>query len=154
MNKGSITRLREAVRLEPGNAAIRFALGRFLFEHEQFAEAEVLLRECTKLAPGNPNYHVLHGQALSALGRHEVGADGSPYRYRLGVDEVMEFLGHIKVLFPIVSRVAHQVQGHTDAVRWHLASDIGAAWGLLHRACLILGLAPLDTPLAQPAAAG
>jgi predicted CXXCH cytochrome family protein len=60
--------LRRAMQLEPGNAAVRHALGLLLVRQHNLAEALPLLREASGLAPDNARYAYVYGVALNASG--------------------------------------------------------------------------------------
>jgi tetratricopeptide (TPR) repeat protein len=65
----AIAEFREAVRLEPDRAAIRFTLGTLLFEHGQIEEAVAAYREAIRLDPSLSMAHTNLGLALAQRGK-------------------------------------------------------------------------------------
>jgi len=64
------TACREAVRLDPGNAALHDDLGKVLLAHDKYAEAEAAYREAVRLEPGNAAYHDDLGKVLLAQDKY------------------------------------------------------------------------------------
>ena len=61
---------REAVRLDPGNAALHDALGNVLLARDKYAAAEAAYREAVRLEPGNAAYHDGLGNVLFARDKY------------------------------------------------------------------------------------
>jgi len=61
---------REAVRLDPGNAALHDDLGKVLLAQDKYAEAEAACREAVRLEPGNAAYHDDLGKVLLAQDKY------------------------------------------------------------------------------------
>lgn len=60
--------LRKAMATEPDNADVRYSLGLLFVRQHNYAEALVLLRRASELAPNNPRYSYVYAIALSSSG--------------------------------------------------------------------------------------
>jgi len=76
---------REALRLEPGNAANLSNLGSLMFDLDRTDEAETLLRQALALDPGLASAHINLGQLLLSLGRLPEGFRHTEMRHRMRV---------------------------------------------------------------------
>jgi tetratricopeptide (TPR) repeat protein len=80
---------REAVRLDPGNAALHDALGNVLFARDKYAEAEAAYREAVRLEPGNAAYHDDVGRVLFAQQNYADAEAAQREATRLAPDEAL-----------------------------------------------------------------
>jgi len=63
--------MREAARLEAGNATYQINLGRLLAARQEWSEAIACYERAVQLAPGNADAQFHLGKALAAQGRTE-----------------------------------------------------------------------------------
>jgi tetratricopeptide (TPR) repeat protein len=76
---------REAIRLQPENAAHLSNLGALLFDLNRLQQAEEVLRQALRQDPQQPSAHINLGQLLLSLGRLPEGFQHTEMRYRLRV---------------------------------------------------------------------
>jgi Flp pilus assembly protein TadD len=84
-----VTRLREAIRLSPGDATARADLGRTLVDRKRFKEAEPVLREAIGLNPGDATARVNLGYTLGMLKRFQEAESVLREAIRLNPSEAM-----------------------------------------------------------------
>ena len=63
--------LRQALTLDPGNAAAQHALGLLLIRQKRLPEAMAALGEAAKLDSGNPRYGYVYAVALNGAGQNQ-----------------------------------------------------------------------------------
>lgn len=67
--------LRAALKAQPADAALHFALGLSLARQQRLAEALVELRQATRAAPDQARYAYVYGVALHSSGAQDAGID-------------------------------------------------------------------------------
>lgn len=67
--------LREAMAVEPGNAAVRHSLGLLLVRQRNYPEALALFRRATELEPDNVRYSFVYAIALNTAGSYRQAID-------------------------------------------------------------------------------
>ena len=133
-HKAAVTQFREAIRLDPGYAAPRLALGSSLLALDQVAEATVQLEQAAKLLPREPLARLQLARAYERAGKwtaaveqlralKELAPSEPEYAYQLGKAylRLSEWsLRQIREIDPGSARLEqalghnYRVQGRTD----------------------------------------
>ncbi len=79
--------LRDAMAIEPDNAAVRYSLGLLLVRQRNYPEALPLFRRATELAPDNVRYGYVYAIALNSTGSYRQAIDELERAHRRGPDD-------------------------------------------------------------------
>ena len=125
---------REAVRLDPGNAALYDALGNLLLARDKYLEAEAAYREAVRFEPGNAAYHDGLGNVLLARDKYAQAEAAYREAVRLEPDNAAYHHDVGQVLFAqqnyadaeAAQREAARLAPDEALYRFNLAADLRA----------------------------